>query len=216
MILVGQYDSPFVRRVAVTLHHYHMPFTRNPLSVFGNAAKMKAINPLIRVPALILEDGETLIDSAAIIDYLDEKAGPARALTPAHGPERRRVLRTISVAAGCMDVMVRAFLERYFHPTHYQTSDWQKRGLKQIATALEYLDRECGAPWFIDSRMTQADVTVGCLLFYAKLRLPEVFPAGKYPHLHALTSHCEMRAEFVASRPGPDEAVPARKAKSSA
>ena len=72
MILVGQYDSPFVRRVAVTLHHYHMPFTRNTMSVFGDAKAMQKINPLIRVPSLILEI-----------------VGPARELTPAHAPQRR-------------------------------------------------------------------------------------------------------------------------------
>ena len=71
MILVGQYDSPFVRRVAVTLHHYHMPFTRNALSVFRDVPDMRKINPLVRVPALLLESGETLVDSHAIIDCLD-------------------------------------------------------------------------------------------------------------------------------------------------
>ena len=90
MILVGQFDSPFVRRVAVTLNHYHMPYTRNPISVFRDVGEMQKINPLVRVPSLILETGEVLIDSAAIIDHLDEAAGPARALTPAHGPERQQ------------------------------------------------------------------------------------------------------------------------------
>ena len=100
MILVGQYDSPFVRRVAVTLHHYHMPFSRNTISVFGDAAKMKKINPLIRIPSLILENGETLIDSVAIIDYLDEMAGPARALVPPHGAERRKIMQATALAHG--------------------------------------------------------------------------------------------------------------------
>lgn len=75
MILVGQYDSPFVRRVAVTLHHYQMPFTRNTLSVFRDARHMQKINPLIRIPTLVLESGETLIDSVAIVDTLDEMKG---------------------------------------------------------------------------------------------------------------------------------------------
>jgi glutathione S-transferase len=66
MILVGQYDSPFTRRVAVTLHHYHMPFERNTISVFKDAAKMQKINPLVRIPSLILQSGEVLIDSVAI------------------------------------------------------------------------------------------------------------------------------------------------------
>ena len=88
MILIGQYDSPFVRRVAVTLHHYHMPFTRNPLSVFGDKSQVQAINPLLRVPILIIENGEQIVDSFAIIDHLDHVVGNARSLIPAHGPER--------------------------------------------------------------------------------------------------------------------------------
>ena len=211
MILVGQYDSPFVRRVAVTLHHYHMPFTRNTMSVFGDAAKMQKINPLIRVPSLILESGETLIDSAAIIDCLDEMAGPARAMTPAHGPERRRVLRTVALATGAMDKAIQIFYERYFHTPKTINKDWEVRCLKQLGATLDHLDHECGAPWFIDNRMSQADISVGCMIGYLKLRVPDAFPAGKYPRLHSLSVHCEMREEFVAARPSPDETVPVKK-----
>ena len=123
MILVGQFDSPFVRRVAVTLHHYHMPYTRNPLSVFRNAEDMQKINPLIRVPALILETGETLIDSGAIIDALDEMAGPARALTPAHGPERRKVMQAVVLATGTAEKVVALFFERLFHSDKHINHD---------------------------------------------------------------------------------------------
>ncbi|MFN0193376.1 MAG: glutathione S-transferase family protein [Aestuariivirga sp.] len=211
MILVGQYDSPFVRRVAVTLHHYHMPFTRNALSVFSNVKEMKAINPLVRVPALITEDGETLIDSGAILDYLDEKAGPARALTPAHGPERRRVLRAMAHSTGVSEKIVALFFERLFHDPKAVSRDWEKRLLSQIEVGLAWLEHECGSPWFIDSHMTQADVTVGCMLSHLKLRMPELFPANKYPKLHSLSLHCEIRDEFVAARPAANETVPKRK-----
>lgn len=205
MILVGQYDSPFVRRVAVTLHHYHMPFTRNPLSVFRNAADMQKINPLIRVPALILEDGETLIDSAAIIDFLDEKAGPARALTPPHGPERRKVMQAAARATGAMDKAVHYYYELNFHDEKHRSKDWLKRGLSQIKATLDALERQCGAPWFFDSQMSQADVSIGCLVAFLKMRVAEAFPADKYPRLHQLAMHCELRDEFVASRPSPEE-----------
>ena len=211
MILVGQYDSPFVRRVAVTLHHYHMPFTRNTMSVFKDAKEMKAINPLIRVPSLILEDGETLIDSGAIIDHLDEIAGPARALTPAHGPERRTVLQAVALATGAMDKAVAIFYERHFHPDDMLSKSLDKRLVSQLTAALEKLEHDCGNPWFFDDHMTQADVSAGCLIGYLKLRLAEAFPANKYPKLHALSLHCETREEFVQSRPGPDEGVPSKK-----
>jgi glutathione S-transferase len=208
MILVGQFDSPFVRRVAVTLHHYHMPYTRNPISVFRNVAEMQKINPLIRVPSLILETGETLIDSSAIIDCLDEMAGPARALTPAHGPERRKVMQTIALAMGTMDKALVLFYERLFHIDKHINRDYEKRLLSQVNAGLATLEDNCGAPWFFDDRLTQADITIGCILGYLKLRLPDVFPADRYPKLHAVALHCETKEDFVKARPSPEELAP--------
>ena len=207
MILVGQYDSPFVRRVAVTLHHYHMPFKRQPLSVFGDFKAMGEINPLVRVPALILESGETLIDSGAIIDHLDQVAGP-RALTPAHGAERRKILKICAVSTGCSDKTVSLFFERQFHSKKDSRSDLDKRLSRQLKAGIDWLEHECGTPWFIDNSMTQADVTIGCMLSHVKLRLPEFFPPDKYLKLHALARHCEMMPEFDAARIGANETVP--------
>ena len=102
MILVGQYDSPFVRRVGVTLHLYGIPFTRNAISVFTDVDEMARINPLVRIPSLVLDSGETLIDSAAILDTLDEMVGPSRALTPPSGTARRRVMQATALAAGAI------------------------------------------------------------------------------------------------------------------
>jgi glutathione S-transferase len=208
MILVGQFDSPFVRRVAVTLHHYHMPYTRNPISVFRNVEEMQKINPLIRVPSLILESGETLIDSSAIIDCLDEMAGPARALTPAHGPERRKVLQAIALALGTMDKALVLFYERLFHIDKHINRDYEKRLLLQTSAGLEKLEHDCGAPWFSDDKFTQADITIGCILGYIRLRLPDVFPAGRFPKLHALALHCETKEDFVKAKPSLEELSP--------
>jgi glutathione S-transferase len=211
MILVGQYDSPFVRRVAVTLHHYHMPFERNTISVFSQAKKMQAINPLIRIPSLELESGEILIDSWAILDHLDEIAGPARALTPSHGPERRRVLQAVALATGTAEKAGAVTYERYFHPKKMLCKDWEQRCLDQLKSGLTQLEKNCGTPWFSDLHMSQADVTIGCMIGYVKLRVPEAFPASKYPKLHGLSLHCEMREEFVKARISADEIMPKRK-----
>ena len=208
MILVGQYDSPFVRRVAVSLHHYHMPFTRKPLSVFGDKKEVQAMNPLLRVPILILEDGETLIDSNAILDHLDHVAGPARALTPHNGPERRKMLQICAVATGISDKVVSLFFERTFHDEKQISKTMDARLSSQIKTAIDWLEHACGTPWFFDGKITQADITIGCMLSHVKLRLPEFFPADKYIKLHALSRHCEMREEFAAARIGENETVP--------
>src|SRR3954465_7624311 len=77
MILIGQYDSPFVRRVAIALHHYGLPFEHRPWSVWSDAAKIAEHNPLRRVPTLLLEDGSALLETSAILDCLDELAAAA-------------------------------------------------------------------------------------------------------------------------------------------
>ena len=79
--------------------------------------------------------------------------------------------------------------------------------LQQLAAALAKLEHDCGAPWFFDDRMTQADVTAGCVVGYLKIRVPDVFPVDKYPKLHHLALHCETKEDFVKARPAPDETV---------
>ncbi|MBY0431956.1 MAG: glutathione S-transferase N-terminal domain-containing protein, partial [Rhodospirillales bacterium] len=116
MILVGRYQSPFVRRVAISLRQLGLTYQHKPLSVIDDREAVKAINPLMRVPALMLEDGEVLIDSSAILDYIDERVGPARALIPPSGPERRKVLRLIALATGIMDKSVSYYQETRFRP----------------------------------------------------------------------------------------------------
>jgi glutathione S-transferase len=94
MILIGPNRSPYTRRVAITLNIYSMPYEQHPLSGFDDRAAVRAWNPLGRIPALVLDSGETLVDSVAIIDHLDEMHGRERALTPPVGAERRAVLKS--------------------------------------------------------------------------------------------------------------------------
>src|SRR5580693_3927004 len=120
MILVGQYDSPFVRRVAVSLRVLGFAYQHDTRSVFADFEAMRRVNPLGRIPSLVLDDGETLIDSAAILDWLDQSVGPERALVPAAGAERRRVLRRIALATGAIDKVGAATYERLIRPSAYR------------------------------------------------------------------------------------------------
>src|SRR5882757_5856977 len=88
MILIGQYDSPFVRRVAIALRLYDLPFEHRPWSTFGDADKIAPYNPLRRVPTLVLDSGEALIESAMMLDYLDHRVGSEKAMFPPHGEAR--------------------------------------------------------------------------------------------------------------------------------
>ena len=78
LILIGQYDSPFVRRVGIALRLYGHAYDHRPWSTFGDADRIASLNPLRRVPTLVLDDGEVLIESGAILDHLDELAGPSQ------------------------------------------------------------------------------------------------------------------------------------------
>ncbi len=121
-------------------------------------------------------------------------------------------MQAVALAAGTAEKVVALFFERLFHNDKQINHDYEKRMISQIAAALEKLEHDCGGPWFFDSRMTQADVTIGCMIGHMKMRVPECFPANKYPKLHSLSLHCETKEDFVKARPSADETVPGRKA----
>ena len=208
MILVGQYDSPFVRRVAVSLHLLGIAFTRNAISVFGDAEAMAKITPIVRIPSLVLDDGTVLVDSGAILDDLDHRVGPERALTPSGGSDRRRVLQVMAFATGAVDKAGTIVYERHLHPPDHVNDDWIARCRGQLDGSLGWLERSLAGPFFLGDRLTQADVTTGAMLGYLKLRLPESFPSGRYPGLDRLSFRLEAMDAFVRSRPGPDEVMP--------
>jgi glutathione S-transferase len=208
MTLVGQYDSPFVRRVAVTLHLYGLPFRRNTISVFGDAKEMAKINPIVRIPSLVLEDGGVLIDSGAIIDYLDGIVGPQRSLTPVSGPERQRVLQIMAYATGAIDKLGTIVYERHFHRPEQVNQDWVARCRSQLDAALAVLEEIPKEPYFMGEKLSQADVTTGVMIGYMKLERDEPFPSATHPGLETLSKRLEALDAFVASRPSPEETMP--------
>jgi glutathione S-transferase len=210
MILIGQLDSPYVRRVAVSLHLLGLPFERRPLSVFGNADEVRRFNPLGRVPILVLEDGEVLIDSSAILDHLDEVAGPDRALVPADGPRRRRALRLTALATGACDKAVALLYDRRLRPPDKHYAPWSDRLIGQLQGALSVLEKETGTGWYFEEfgRPTQADVTVAAMLGLLRLSLPDQLPKGRFPRLDGLLDRAEALPAFQATVPPAEERAP--------
>jgi glutathione S-transferase len=202
--LIGHYDSPFVRRVGVSLHVLGIPFERQLLSVFSNAEEMRAFNPLVRVPALVRDDGECLIDSAAILDYLDETVGPQRALMPAGGKARRDALQKIVLATGVSDKAIAVTYERR-KPAAKIDETWIARCRGQQEGALAELDRRFAGGRADEGRLMQPEITVAAMLGYLRLRQPETLPSGRYPALEALSARAEAHPAFKACLPTPKE-----------
>jgi len=197
MILIGQYDSPFVRRVAIALRLYGMTYEHRPWSTFGDADRIAAFNPLRRVPTLVLDNGEALIESGAILDHLDELVGPARAMIADSGERRRQALKVCALATGLADKAVSLIYERVLHQT---TSDqWIARCRTQISDVLTALEtdrtRRSDRFWFGDA-IGHADIAVACALRFTQEAHPGLFDAQRWPTLAAHAATCEALKPF--------------------
>jgi glutathione S-transferase len=199
MILIGQFDSPFVRRVAIAMQLYGLEFEHRPWSTFGDAELIAPYNPLRRVPILVLSDTQSLIESAAILDYLDELVGPGKALIAESGPARRHALKVCALATGLNDKAVSLFYERALHE---QTSPaWIQRCETQIQGVLNVLDADRRARttsyWFGDS-IGHADIAVACAMRYLGEAHPGLASRGSWPALATHAQRCEALAPFRA------------------
>src|SRR6476659_48384 len=196
MILIGQYDSPFVRRVAIALRLYELSFEHRPWSTFGDGEKIAPYNPLRRVPTLVLGSGEVLIESTAILDYLDDLVGPEDAMIAARGPARHRGLKICALATGLGDKGVSLLYERVLRKK--QSKIWVERCEAQISSVLDVLEQERTAvktPYWFGERIGHADIAVACVLRFTGEAHPRLFDA-RYPALQAHAARCEALPPF--------------------
>lgn len=200
MILIGMFDSPFVRRVAVSMNLLGMPFEHRNWSVGKDFELIRQFNPLGRVPTLVQPDGEALIESNAILDFLDECAGRERALLPVAGKERREALRIMAIATGAAEKGVTQLYEIVFRPPERRYPPWVERCRTQMHAALAQLERLSQArrgEWLSGNRMSQADITAAVVYTFLSEALA-VNGNANYPGLSAIAARCEDMSEFRA------------------
>jgi glutathione S-transferase len=202
MLLIGVNRSPFTRRVAITLHVYGVSFEQRELSGFANRDDVRRTNPLGRIPALVLDDGETLIDSGAIIDHLDEVYGRERALTPPAGADRRAVLKIAAMMMGACEKFLHAAYERNQRPADKRHQPWIDDCIAQATHALTAVEAMIGPEqgYLLLGRLTQADVTA-----FITERLGRVIGGidtdAQMPRLRALTRRLAEHPAFRATEP---------------
>lgn len=202
MQLIGVNRSPFTRRVAITLTIYGMPFEQHEFSGFDNRGDVRASNPLGRIPALVLDSGETLADSAAIIDHLDEVYGRERALTPLSGADRRVVLKIAALMMGACDKGLQAAYERNHRPPEKVHQPWIDDCTEQMMQALAAVDSmiDPGQPYLVCGRLTQADITAFVAERLARIGL-RVDTDTRIPRLRALTERLGGEPAFRLTEP---------------
>jgi len=197
MILIGQYDSPFVRRVAIALHTYGFAYEHWPWSTFADADKLAAYNPLRRVPTLVIGDDEVLIESSAILDFLDERADRAAVLMARGGAERRTALWVCALATGLCDKMVSLVYEGALHQT--VSDDWVSRCRTQIAAVMDRLEADRAArptAYWLGARLGHADIAVACAWRFLQEAHPALYDSGRWPALDGHARRCEDLPAF--------------------
>ena len=192
--LVGRLLSPYVRRIAVTLNLYNMPFERLIISAIDDEAVREKINPVGRVPAFVLSETETIVDSNAILDHLDELAGDD-SLIPKSGFPRRQTLHQLALATGAIDRAMGANAERRRQPPDDDRLKRQLRQCKNGFTALEAL-MDADAHCFGGDKIGQADVTIVVGMTFIEHIFPGTLPPSEMPKLHALAARLESLPAF--------------------
>ncbi|MGE0503044.1 MAG: glutathione S-transferase family protein [Rhizobiaceae bacterium] len=197
MILIGQYDSPFVRRVGIALTIYGIGFEHRPWSTFGDAEQIRPYNPLTRVPTLVLDDGDVLVDSHAILDHVDGLVPGRRRMFPTKEPARRRAMKIAALATGFSDKAVSLFYEKRLHDS--ASPLWVERCETQIAGVLRVLDDDRAkrvSTWWFGEEIGHADIAVACAMRHANECHPGLASTAKYPALGAHAARAEALPVF--------------------
>lgn len=199
MQLIGMFDSPYVRRTAISLQLLGVPFEHRPISVFSTFDQFHAINPVVKAPTLVCDDGTVLMDSALIIDYAENLSG--RSLMPSGITERTHALRVTGLALAACEKTVQIVYEQNLRPAEKQHQPWIDRVQGQLLAAYAALEQAAAtAPRPMDTHeFTQADISAAVAWAFTRLVLPEAITPEACPALAAFSCHAETLPAFQAA-----------------
>lgn len=200
MKLIGMLDSPYVRRVAISAKRLGIPLEHQSVSVFRHFEQFQQINPVVKAPTLVLDDGEVLMDSTLIIDYLEALAGPGKSLMPGDLDQRLRALRLIGLALVACEKSVQLYYERNLRPPEIQFEPWVERVEEQLAAAYSALERELEKqPLKTDGSIAQDGITLAVAWSFTNLVVPDQVEAARFPLISAFTAYAEGLEVFVST-----------------
>ena len=199
MKLIGSKTSPFVRKIRVLLAEKQLPHEFVEESAWTADTKVPSYNPLNKVPALQMDDGESIYDSAVIAEYLDGISGGS--YLPKPPAERARVKCHEALGDGIADAGITAFLERKREAAR-QDPAWISRQLDKVNAGIASVSKALGTqPYLGGAQMNLGDIACACGLFWAEFRMPELRWREQYPNLKAWAERMEARPSFAATKP---------------
>ena len=197
MRLIGMLDSPYVRRVAIALRLLEIPFEHDPLSVFSTFDEFSRVNPVVKAPTLVCDDGTVLMDSGLIIDYAEALAG--RSLWPAELASRTRALRATGLALAACEKVMQIYHEHNLRPAAH--APWLERVHQQLRAALAALDAEIARhpPAADEKSLTQDGLCAAIAWRFMQIKLVTPIADAACPALSAFAARVEALPSFVAT-----------------
>jgi len=196
MKLIGSFTSPYVRKVRVVMADKKLDFSFEQENVWVPETTIQQVNPLGKIPCLVMEDGSTLYDSRVIAEYLDT-ISPVCKLLPPNGRDRTEVKVWEALADGVLDAAILVFIERRDRAPEQQSAQWIERQLGKVHAGLREMSAKLGdSAYCMGIHYTLADVAVGCTLGWLSFRFPDIDWRGDYPNLARLAGKLAERPSF--------------------
>lgn len=201
MKIIGSLTSPYVRKVRIVFAEKKIEVDHVLENVWDAKTTINEINPLGKVPCLVMEDGGAMFDSRVIVEYVDTLS-PVGKLIPAAGRERAAVKTWEALADGILDAGILARLEVTWRPAPEQSAAWIDRQMNKIQTALQSMSAGLGENnWCYGNQFSLADIAVGCALGYLQFRFPQLQWQTQYPNLARLYTKLAQRQSFIETSP---------------
>jgi len=202
--LIGMLDSPYVRRVAISMQLLDLRFEHRSVSVFSTFEQFQQINPVVKAPTLICDDGIVLMDSTLILQYAEALANSGRSLLPTGIPALQRTLRTIGLALAACEKSVQIFYEHNLRPAEKLHEPWLNRVTGQLLAAYEELEADLNSMPSTPTSKTidQGGLSTAVAWHFTQQMLPGLVPASEYPALREFSAKAEALAEFIAAPHG--------------
>ncbi|GJI97939.1 glutathione S-transferase [Duganella caerulea] len=196
MKLIGSLASPYVRKVRVVLAEKKLDYQFELEDVWAADTTIDKLNPLGKVPSLVMEDGDVMIDSRVMVEYLDTLT-PVCKLLPPNGRDRADVKCWEALADGILDAAIIVRLERIHRPPEQQSEAWMARQMRKVQLGLASLSDKLGeSPYCAGIHYSLADVAVGCTLAWLSFRFPEITWRDDHPNLARLLDKLSERQSF--------------------
>ncbi len=201
MRLIGMLDSPYVRRTAIGLTCLHVPFTHEAVSVISTFEAFARINPVVKAPTLVCDDGSVLMDSTLILQFIEATATQGRTLWPADPRALQQDFRAVGLALAACEKAVQTLYESKLRPADKQHAPWLNRVNRQLAAALHALNMDVGqraATYGRDGspQFNHASITAAVAWQFIHSVQPEVATPHAHRALQALSALMEATEPF--------------------